>query len=136
MKPTIYPDPKIQDSTWRFSVDVRNVGTQSISDVRVELQADNTYFEVQPAKKVGAIGSGMHQMAYFDVHVKQSVENSLVTAVVTYDTSYGTFRAESQLSVSATLPPPISELPIDLILILLVSVVGIIAVAAVVLLRR
>ncbi len=132
---TIYAGSQIQDSTWRFSVNVRNVGTQSISDVRVELQADNTYFEVPPAEEVGDLGGGTHQMAYFDVRVKQNVENSLVTAVVTYDTSYGTFRAESQISASATLPSPISELPIDLILILLACVVGVVAVA-VVLLRR
>ncbi len=136
VEPTIYAGSKIQNSTWRFSVDVSNVGTQSIDNVRVELQVDNIYFEVPPAEVLGAIGSGTHQMAYFDVHVKQSVENSPVTAVVTYDTSYGTFRAESQVSASATLPPPISELPIDLILILLACVVGAIAVVAVVLLRR
>lgn len=137
VEPTIYAGSQIQDSTWRFSVDVKNVGTQSISDVRVELQADNTYFEVPSAEVLGAIGSGTHQMVYFDVRVKQSVENSLVTAVVTYNTTaYGTFRAESQVSASATLPPPISELPIDLIFILLACVVGAIAVVAVVLLRR
>jgi len=136
VEPTIYAGSKIQDSMWEFSVDVKNLGTQSISNVTVALQADPTYFEVPSAQSVGALGSEMHNVAYFNVHVKQSVENSLVTAVVTYDSPYGIFKAQGQITASATLVSPVSELPIILLLILLVCVVGGIAAVAVALLRR
>ena len=127
VEPKIYAGSKIQDSTWKFSVDVKNVGTQSISNVRVELQADSTYFEVPAAQEVGSIGSGMHQMAYFDLRVKQTVENSFVTAIVTYDSPYGPFRAESQVPVSAT----IYELPI----LLLAAMAGAVAAILIVLVK-
>lgn len=136
VEPTLHAGSKIQDSTWRFTTVVSNEGSQNVSNVNVELQVDEDYFETPPAENISDLGAGLHQNVYFDVHVKKSVANSLVTAVVTYDSTYGTFRAEGQLSASATLPSPISELPIELLLILLVCVVGVIAVAAVVLLRR
>lgn len=136
VEPTIHTASKLQDSTWRFSVEVNNLGTQSIDNVRVELQADATYFEVPQAEEIGTLGSGMRQMAYFDVRVKQTVKNSPVTAVVTYDSPYGTFRAEGKVSASATLISPVSELPIDLLLILLACVVGVVAAVAVALHRR
>ncbi len=136
VEPTIHAGSKIQDSTWRFTVIVSNEGSQNVSNVNVELQVDEDYFETPPAENIGDLGAGLHQNVYFDVGVKQTVENSLVTAVVTYDSSYGTFQAEGRLSTSATLFPPVSELPVDLLLILLVCVVGVIAAVAVVLLRR
>ena len=136
VEPTIYAGSKIQDGMWTFSVDVKNLGTQSISNVTVALQADPAYFEVPSAQSVGTLGSGMHNVAYFNVHVKQSVENSLVTAVVTYDSSYGAFKAQGQITASASLVSPVSELRIILLLILLVCVVGGIAAVASVLLRR
>jgi hypothetical protein len=139
VEPTISTSSQLQDSTWRFSVEVKNLGTRGIENIRVELQADSTYFEVPAAQEVGNLGVGMHQMAYFDVGVKQTVENSPVTAVVTYDSQYGTFRDESQVSASATLPssPPVEEVIASYLpLILIACVVGGIAAAAAVLLRR
>ena len=135
VEPT-FASSKIQDSTLRLTFIVSNEGSQNVSNVNVELQVDEDYFETPPAENIGDLGAGLRQNVYFDVHVTKSVENSLVTAVVTYDSTYGTFRTESQLSTSATLLPPVSELPVDLLLILLVCVVGVIAAVAVVLLRR
>lgn len=134
VEPTIYASDKLQDSVWRFSVDVTNVGEHGISNVKVEMRADNTYFEMPLAQDVGTLGPGMHQVVDFNVRVKQSVKESPVTAVVTYDSSYGTFQAETQISASATLPPPSFELPVTLLA--LVGIVAVIAVIVVALLRR
>ena len=135
VEPKIYAGSKIQDSTWEFSIDVKNLG-QSIDNVRVELQADSTYFEVPPAQEVGSLGSGMHRMVYFNLRVKQTVEDSFVTAIVTYDSHYGPFRAESQMPVSATIYEPPPEV-VDLIpMLLLAAMAGAIAAILIVLVKR
>jgi len=135
VEPTIFAADEIEDGTWRFTVEVTNEGSQGVSDVSVELQVDDTYFEAPPAENIGDLGSGLHQYAYFDVGVKQSVENSPVTAVVTYDSTYGTFSSEEETLATAQLPSPAAELPLTTMMILVVIVIGLVAGIAAVLRR-
>jgi hypothetical protein len=137
VEPKIYYGSKIQDGIWEFSVDVKNLGTKSISNVMVELQADPTYFEVPSAQSVGALGSGMHNVAYFDVRVKQSVENASATAVVTYNSSYGTFRAEKEEPLPPVhMPSPLAELPWTMLIIFVAVIAGLAVGIAAVFRRR
>lgn len=135
VEPTIHAGSKIQDSTWRFTVKVTNEGSQSVSNVSVQLQVDDTYFEAPPAENIGNLNSGTHQNVYFDVQVKQSVENSPVTAVVTYDCTYGTFSSEAETLATASLPSPPAELPWTMLIVLVAVMVGL-AVGIAALLRR
>jgi hypothetical protein len=115
---------------------VKNGGTQTVTNLNVELIADNLYFEVPGVQSISSLGASNSQVVTFNVRVKGSVEKSKITARVTYDSTYGTFLAEGQ--VILTVPP--SALPegwLNTMLIALIGVlVGVLIGVAVVLGRR
>ncbi|KXB09463.1 hypothetical protein AKJ35_00775 [candidate division MSBL1 archaeon SCGC-AAA833F18] len=138
IEPTIYPSDKAEDSTWSFRVKVKNWGSQSISNVKVKLQVDNAYFEAPGSEDLGTINPGTPAYASFDVHVKKSVENSPITAVVTYDAGkYDSFIARETIPATAELAQPPYGLPLScpMIMIIATIVAGIIVGAAVILRR-
>lgn len=137
VEPSVYSSDTIEDSIWKFSVQVKNVGSQDISNVVVELQVDNTYFEAPSAENLGTINSGDQKYAYFDVGVKESVENSPITAIINYDTEdYGSLSSEETIPATARLPQPSYELPLSWTMMILLALIVGIVVGAVALLRR
>lgn len=104
VKPQIETAELIEGDIWEFYVTVANTGVQPVTNINVELVADETYFEVPGTQSIDSLGSGHNQPLTFDVMVKESVMNSTVTARVSYDCVYGTFFDEVQTTVSATLP--------------------------------
>jgi len=120
----------------KFFVTVKNEGTQTVTNLNVELIADNSYFEVPGVQSISSLGSLHNQVVTFNVRVKGSVENSTITAHVTYDSPYGVFLAEDYMIL--TVPP--SALPegwLNTMLIVLIGVlVGVLIGVAVVLVRR
>jgi hypothetical protein len=104
VKPLINTAASIEGDIWKFYVTVTNTGTQPVENLNVELFADDTYLEVPGAQSIASLGPGNNQALTFDVRVKESVVNSIVTARVTYDYIYGAFFDEGQITVSNTLP--------------------------------
>jgi len=127
--------PQIQNRTWSFYVTVKNVGTRTIENMRVELQVDANYFEGPAAENISGLESGNNQVITFEVGVKASVENSPIQALVTYDNPYGTFAATSKVFVSPTISEPPREI-IDIIWIALFAVIAGAVIAVVVALVR
>jgi hypothetical protein len=140
IEPKLAAAARMEDSMWRFSVRVKNVGSQAVTNVRVKLQADENYFEVPPAETIDGLAAGVQQTVSFDIGVKSDVENSPLKAIVTYDSPYGTFLAEDQMSVSASISAPEIPIPEEIIealpLILIVAIAGIAVAIAAALLRR
>ena len=126
----------IQDNMGRFSVNVKNIGLQTVTNLRVELSADVNYFEVPPARDISSLAGGAQQTVSFDVGVKADVENSPLKASVIYDSSYGTFLAEDQISVSVIVSAPPGEAINTLLLALITVIIGSIIAVVAVLLRR
>jgi len=126
----------LQDNMGRFSVTVKNIGIQTVTNLRVELSADVNYFDVPPANDISSLAGGAQQTVSFDVGVKADVENSPLKASVTYDSSYGTFLAEDQVSVSVTVSAPPGEAINILLLALIAAVIGSIIAVVAALLRR
>ena len=126
----------MQDNAKRFSVIVRNVGLQTVTNLRVELSVDANYFDAPPAQNLGSLSGDAQQTVNFDVEVKANVENSLLKASVTYDSPYGTFLAEDQMSVSAAIPSPPGGATNTLLLALIAVIIGSIIAVVAVLLRR
>jgi len=136
IEPTLSTASVVQDSILKFYVTVKNSGRQNVTNLQVELSADNTYFEVPAAQSISSLAAGNNQVLTFDVKVKGGVENSTVTAHVTYDSSYGTFIAEGQRTVNITIGAP-SEGASNMMLLALIGVViGLVVVVAIALLRR
>ncbi len=139
--PEVFIEPtmstaSVGESILRFYITVKNSGRQNTTNLRVELVADNTYFEVPVAQSIGSLAAGNNQVLTFDVRVKGSVENSAVTARVTYDSSYGTFLAEGRSTMNVTIGAP-SEGASNMMLFALIGVVIVLVVAvAIVLVRR
>jgi transglutaminase-like putative cysteine protease len=136
LSPTIYLSPQLEDRTAGFTVTVSNKGSQSVSNVSVRLDVDETYFSTPPTENVGNLGGGLHQNVYFEVQVKERVENSPVRAVVTYDTPYGTFQAQETSLATVTLAEGAPGTPDLLLPILIAVVIGAAIGLAIVLLRR
>lgn len=134
---TLNAATQIENRTWSFYVTVKNVGAQTIENIRVELQADNNYFEVPQAQSVSRLESGHNQQVSFDVYVKASVENSVVQALVTYDSPYGSFVAKSgRVLASPTIYEPSQDI-MDLVQIAsFAAIVGVVIAVAVALVRR
>lgn len=124
IKPTIYLSPQLVDRTGKFTVIIKNNGSQSVSNVSVRLEVDETYFSSPPPQNVGNLEGGLHQNVYFEVQVKESVEKSPVTTVVTYDTPYGTFQARETSLVTVTLAKGAPGTPALLLPVLIVVVTG------------
>ena len=103
VEPNITAASTIEGNTWKFTVTVNNVGQQAISNIRIALQADSTYFDVPAAQSISSLTAGNNQPVTFDVGIKASAQNSAVQAIVTYDTSYGTFQAETEVLASPNL---------------------------------
>lgn len=103
VNPSISASNKISDDgTWKFTVNVRNVGSQPVSDVEVRLETDSDYFEAPPAKTLGKVSSKSQKSLSFDMNVEKSFENSKATAIVEYETDeYGSFKSTNSVSVSA-----------------------------------
>jgi len=129
-------ESQMQNHTQKFFVTVKNVGGQAIENIEVELQADEDYFEVPQAQIISRLEPGHNQQVIFDVEVKADVENSLLKASATYDSQYGTFLAEDQMSVSATLSAPPEEAINTLLLALIAVIIGLLIAVAAVLMRR
>jgi transglutaminase/protease-like cytokinesis protein 3 len=124
------------DRTWRFYVTVKNAGTRVIENIRVELQADENYFEVPQAQTISRLEAGHNQQVSFDVYVKASVEKSPIQALIIYDNPYGTFAAKSNRVLAS---PTIPELPqeiMNLIWIVLFATIAGAAIAVVVAVAR
>jgi hypothetical protein len=126
---------EIRDNKAMFSVTVKNIGLQTVTNLRVELSADINYFELPPAKGMSSLAGGAQETVSFDVGVKADVENSPLKATVTYDSSYGTFLTEDQISVSATVSAPPGE-AINTLLLALIAAIICSTIAVVALLRR
>ena len=138
---TLDATSQIENGSWSWYATVKNVGTQTIEDIQVRLQADQTYFEVPAAQTIDSLSYNHNQMVSFDVSVKdigleQGVENSTITALVTYDTPYGSFMAEGKrlASISPREIPPMTINP-TLIFLIVVIAVSAIAISAVILRR-
>ena len=137
VEPKITPQPELEDGTWRFSVLIRNTGRRTVTNVKVELSADVTHFEVSPAQSLKELGPGASQLIRFEVRIKEGVEKSTLKAHVTYDCDFGTLEAEDEIRVSV--PPSMApkdswkELKEALILILPAAAV---IVATVLIIRR
>ncbi len=103
----------------------------------MEFQADNAYFGVPQAQSVSRLESGHNQEVSFDVYVKSSVENSVVQALLTYDSPYGSFVAKSdRVLVSPTLSESSQDI-MDLVKIAsFAAIVGVVIAVAVALVRR
>ncbi|MEA1904793.1 MAG: transglutaminase domain-containing protein, partial [Candidatus Hadarchaeota archaeon] len=121
IRPTIYLSPQLEDRTGKFTVTINNNGGQSVSKVSVRLEVDETYFSTPTPQNVGDLGGGLHQNVYFEVQVKESIENSPVRAVVTYDTPYGTFQAQETSLATVTLQESAPETQ-DFLLVILIAV--------------
>ena len=104
VKPELSTAALIEDNIWEFYVTVTNTGVQPMTNINVELVADETYFEVPGTQSINSLEPGHNQPLTFDVMVKESVMNSTVTARASYDCVYGAFFDEGQTTVSATLP--------------------------------
>jgi len=128
---------QIENRTWSFYVTVKNVGAQTIENIRVEFQADNAYFGVPQAQSVSRLESGHNQQVSFDVYVKSSVENSVVQALLTYDSPYGSFVAKSDRVLASPTLSESSQDIMDLVKIaFFAAIVGVVIAVAVVLVRR
>ncbi len=128
---------QIENRTWSFYVTVKNVGAQTIENIRVEFQADNAYFGVPQAQSVSRLESGHNRQVSFDVYVKSSVENSVVQALLTYDSPYGSFVAKSDRVLASPTLSESSQDIMDLVKIAsFAAIVGVVIAVAVVLVRR
>jgi len=125
-----------QDNTKSFSVTVKNIGLQTVTNLKVELSVDTNYFETPSAQDINSLSAGTQRILNFDVAVKANVENSLLRASVTYDSPYGTFLAEDQMSVSAAIPSPPGGATNTLLLALIAVIIGSMMAVVAVLLRR
>lgn len=103
VEPSISAASMIEGGIWKFTVTMKNVGQQAVSNIQIALQADGTYFDVPAAQSISSLAAGNNQTVIFDMGVKASTQNSPVQAIVTYDTSYGTFQAQTQLLASPNL---------------------------------
>ena len=137
VEPQLSTAASMEGDIWKFYVTVTNVGAQAVTNINVALSADSTSFEVPAAQSISSLAAGSNQAFTFNVRVKGSVENSTVTAHVTYDSPYGTFIAEGQKTVNVTIGTP-SEGALNMMLFALigVAIVLVVVVIAVVLLRR
>ena len=131
---------QIENGSWSWYATVKNMGTRTIENIQVRLQADQTYFEVPAAQTIDSLLYNHNQMVSFDVSVKdigleQGVENSTITALVTYDTPYGSFMAEGKSLANIT-PRVIPPMTIDPMLIFLIVVIAVSAIAISAALRR
>ena len=136
VEPKVAAAPTIEDSILEFSVTVKNTGLKTVTNLRVELSADTTYFEVPPAKSIDSLSANMQQGVSFDVQVKADVENAVIKASVTYDSQYGTFLAEDQMLLSASVSAPSEDVVNTILLIFVAAIIGLAIAVAVALARR
>jgi hypothetical protein len=137
VEPQLSTAASMEGDIWKFYVTVTNAGAQAVTNLNVTLSADSTSLEVPSAQSISSLAAGGNQVVTFNVRVNGSVENSVVTAHVTYDSSYGTLLAEGQSTVNVTVGGPSGgETNIMLFALIGVVIVLVVAVAAVVLLRR
>jgi len=136
VEPQLSTAASMEGDIWKFYVTVTNAGAQAVTNLNVALSADSTSFEIPSAQSISSLAAGNNQVLTFDVKVKGSVENSTMTARVTYDSSYGTFIAEGQRTINVTIEAP-SEGASNMMLFALIGVIiGLVVVVAVALLRR
>ncbi|MCJ7720162.1 MAG: transglutaminase-like domain-containing protein [Candidatus Hadarchaeum sp.] len=137
VEPQLSTAASMEGDIWKFYVTVTNAGAQAVTNLNVALSADSASLEVPSAQSISSLAAGGNQIVTFNVRVNGSVENSVVTAHVTYDSSYGTLLAEWQSTVNVTVGGPSGgETNIMLFALICVVIVLVVAVAAVVLLRR
>lgn len=139
VEPSVFASDTIEDSIWKFTVQVKNVGSQDISNVEVELQVDETYFETPSAENLGTINTGTQKYARLDVPVKKSVENSPITTIINYETEgYGSLSSEETIPATTDLPQSAYKLPLSwtMIIIIILTIVSGLVIGAVALLRR
>jgi uncharacterized membrane protein len=137
VEPQLSTAASMEGDIWKFYVTVTNAGAQSVTNLNVALSADSTSLEVPSAQSISSLAAGGNQVVTFNVRVNGSVENSVVTARVTYDSSYGTLLAEGQSTVNVIVGGPSGgETNIMLFALIGVVIVLVVAVAAIALLRR
>jgi len=136
VEPQLSTAASMEGDIWKFYVTVTNAGAQAVTNLNVALVADNTYFEVPAAQSISSLAAGGNQVVTFNVRVKGSVENSTMTARVTYDSSYGTFLAEEQSTVSVTIGAPSAGASYMMLFALIGMIIGLVAGVAIALLRR
>jgi len=136
VEPKVTAVPTIEDNILEFSVTVKNTGLQTVTNLRVELSADTTYFEVPPAENIDSLSANAQQEVSFDVQVKADVENAVINASVTYDSQYGTFLAEDQMIVSASVSAPSEDTINTMLLVFLAAIIGLTIAVAVALVGR
>jgi hypothetical protein len=136
VEPQLSTAASMEGDIWKFYVKVTNAGAQAVENLNVTLSADSASLEVPIAQNISSLAAGGSKVFTFDVRVKGSVENGVVTARVTYDSSYGTLLAEGQSTVNVTVGGP-SGGEINIMLFALIGVVIVLVVgAAIALLRR
>jgi hypothetical protein len=137
VNPQLSTAQSMEGDILKFYVKVTNAGAQAVTNLNVALSADSTSLEVPSAQSISSLAAGGNQVVTFNVRVNGSVENSVVTARVTYDSSYGTLLAEGQSTVNVIVGGPSGgETNIMLFALIGVVIVLVVAVAAIALLRR
>ncbi|KXB05870.1 hypothetical protein AKJ53_01825, partial [candidate division MSBL1 archaeon SCGC-AAA382F02] len=129
---SVTPDIEAAEDTLHFDVEIRNSSSShSISNVKVELDVDNTYFTPPSEKNLDDINPGTQRYVSFEIPVKKSVENSPITTVVTYEAGdYGTFEASETVSTTINISQQVPyELPFSWIMVavaigVVVSLIG------------
>ena len=136
VEPQLSTASSMEGDIWKFYVKVTNAGAQAVTNLNVALSADSASLEVPNAQSISSLAAGGSQVVTFNVQVKGSVENGVVTAHVTYDSSYGTLLAEGQSVVNVIVGGP-SEGETSIMLFALIGVViGLVVGVAIALLRR
>ncbi len=137
VEPQLSTAASMEGDIWKFYVTVTNAGAQAVTNLNVTLSADSTSLEVPGAQSISSLAAGGNQVVTFNVRVNGSVENGVVTARVTYNSSYGTLLAEGQSTVNVIVGGPSGgETNIMLFALIGVVIALVVAVVAVVLLRR
>lgn len=134
----------IQDDVMSLTVTIKNMGRNLASNLKAGLDVDPAYFEViTTSQQKDNLVNGEQWVTGFNVRLKENAygRKSVLTAKVTYDSSYGTtsgtFLAKGKIAVSIGAKPPLPRRMFDLILYALIgALVGAIVMLGVAIARR
>ena len=136
VEPQLSTAASMEGDIWKFYVTVTNAGAQAVTNLNVTLSADSTSLEVPGAQSISSLAAGGNQVVTFNVRVNGSVENSVVTAHVTYDSPYGTLLAEGQSTVNVIVGGPCGGETNIMLFALIGVIIGLVVGVAITLLRR
>ena len=136
VEPQLSTAASMEGDIWKFYVTVTNAGAQAVTNLNVALSADSTSLEVPSAQSISSLAAGGNQVVTFNVRVNGSVENSVVTAHVTYDSPYGTLLAEGQSTVNVIVGGPCGGETNIMLFALIGVIIGLVVGVAITLLRR